>query len=244
MPTLPKSIFDAQRQAPPNAVLRVVPYAESPDTLPATPDVFSGPATSTGKVVLRFVATAAISVAAVMIITLNAWDDDGFFPWFWNPLWALFPWVFLGPLWAAFIRSVRRRPAADRFRAAYGAWRKTAVGVEGRVTDVRMSRTDDGGTAAFVMAVSTAIGEVVVGRIAPGAAFAAHEAPQPGDTVHVWRGPDDWTIVQAARGRQSSTTGTPPPSLAVELGRLAALHDSGGLDDAEYEQAKRRLLDS
>jgi hypothetical protein len=250
MQRLPESIFDAKRLSAPHAVLRVVPYREPVAELPADPGAFVGRATSPAGMVLKPVLLVAVSVAFVWLVTFNAWDEDGFFPWFWNPIWVIFPWVFLTPLWIGFFRSLGRKPANDRFRRSYAGWRAAVRPTAGTVTDARIARTEDGGTADFVAAIASAAGDVVVGRLAPGSGFAPHEAPRPGDTVQVWRLPGDWVLVQASRdaGRGAASAATSAagetPTLVTQLEQLAGLHRRGELSDEEFEQAKRRLLDA
>ncbi|MDP4332010.1 hypothetical protein Q7F20_01380 [Curtobacterium sp. A7_M15] len=244
MSQLPNTAFEAKRLAAPRAVLRVVPHGERPDVLPSDSGAFVGPGTSPVGMVLKPVLMVAVTVAFVWIVTVNAWDDEGFFPWFWNPVWVVFPWVFLTPLWVGFLRSLARKPANDRFRKSYRTLRSTTAATVGRVVDVRLTRADSGGIADYVVAVDTPGGDLVVGRIAPSATFAPHEAPEPGDTVHVWRMPDGWTLVQAARGRQrpAATSKADAFSLAAELEQLAELHSRGDLTDEQFDQANTRLL--
>lgn len=251
MQRLPESIFEAKRLAAPRAILRVVPYGEPVTELPADPGAFVGRATSPAGMVLKPVLLVAVSVGFVWLVTVNAWDDDGFFPWFWNPIWLLFPWVFLTPLWIGFFRSLGRKPANDRFRRAYADWRAAARPTAGAVVDTRIARTEDGGTADFVAVIATPGGDVTVGRPAQGASFAPHEAPRPGDTVQVWRLPEDWVLVQASRdaGRNaapaaSAARAAESGTLVTQLEQLAELHRRGELTEEQFEQAKRRVLDA
>ncbi|TPW78550.1 SHOCT domain-containing protein [Schumannella sp. 10F1B-5-1] len=218
----------------------------------------AAPATA-GKAIARTVLLLAVSAGAVALVTVTAWDHDGFFPWFWNPLWLIFPWVFLAPLWFAHVRAIRRAPRADGFRALYAREQATARPRLGAIDDVRVSRTENGGIAGIVAAVSDPLGAVVVGRAAPGTdGVAAHEAPEPGDQAHVWRLSDGTALVQVPRAlrdrrRADATAGsrsaadaasTDPASadLVEQLARLGELHDRGDLDDHEFRAAKRRLL--
>jgi len=244
MQRLPETIFEAKKLADPRAVLRLVPYGESVDALPPDAGAFVGRGTSPTGMVAKPLLLVAVSVGLVWLVTVNAWDDEGFFPWFWNPIWVLFPWVFLGPLWVGFFRSLARKPAADAFRGNYDTWRRSAVVGVGTVTDTRVSRTDSGSTADFVATISTPDGDLVVGRIPRGTIFAPHEAPQPGDAVNLWRLPQEWTLVQAQRHpvRASSSAGAESPTIATQLKQLSDLHRSGALTKDEFEQAKQRLL--
>lgn len=242
--SLPPTAFEASRMASSRAVLRVVPHGESVDALPDDAAAFVGPPASTPRVVVRFVLFLAVTVAGVWLTTVTAWDADGSFPWFWNVVWLVFPWVFLTPLWASYVRSVRRRPSDDAFRSSYRTRRPHTVATTGRVTDVRSELSDSGTLAAFVAAVGTSDGAVVVGRRAVDSTFAPHEAPVPGDVVNVWRFPDDWVVVQAARDhvRLARPADPGPEPVSTELRRLAELHRDGALTDDEYELAKRQVL--
>jgi hypothetical protein len=243
---LPDSVFEAKRLADPRAVLRVVAQGEPADRLPQDPAAFVGRGTSVTGMILRPVLIVAITVAAVWLITVNAWDDDGFFPWFWNPIWVVFPWVFLGPLWVAFFRSLSRKPANDRFRRSYASARDSAPATVGRIVSTKLSQTDSGGVAEYVASIADANGEIIVNRLAIGSSFAAFEAPRPGETVHLWRFPDGWTLIQAPRdGARSATGGADADAddaLAAQLERLARLHRSGDLTDEQFDLAKQKLL--
>lgn len=270
---LPETIFEAKKRAAPRAVLRVVPYGESASQLPADASAFVGPASSPIKFVRQAVLTLAISAAAVWIVTVNAWDHDGFFPWFWNVIWLVFPWVFLAPLWAHFFRSLRRKPANDTFRTAYRDHRASATRAEGRIEDVRVHQADTGNVANYAALVSTPSGPIIVGTMAPNNTVPGYEAPRPGDHVFVWRFPDGWTLLQADRSRASGPAGatadikpeqvdaavnapaptTAPaaddtladdPTLPERLEQLAELYKNGTLTSAEFDAAKRKLLDS
>lgn len=245
MQRLPETIFEAKRQAAPRAILRLVPYGEAVDALPTDADAFVGRGTSPRGMVLKPLLLLAVSAGFVWLVTVNAWDDEGFFPWFWNPLWVLFPWVFLAPLWVAFFRSLARKPAADALRRNYDSWRAAAVATTGTVTDTRIARTDSGAIADYVAAISSAGGDLVLGRTAPGTIFVPHEAPRPGDTVRLWRLPHDWVLVQAPRHpAQAAVADTAErQTIADHLKQLADLHRSGELTEQEFEQAKQRLLD-
>lgn len=238
---LPDSVFEAKRRADPRAVLRVVAQGESADRLPQTASAWVGRSTSVPKMLLKTALIIAITVAGVWLVTVNAWDHDGFFPWFWNPVWTIFPWVFLGPLWAAFFRSLSRKPANDRFRKGYAAARGNATATVGRIVSTKLSQTDSGGVADYVASVADANGEIVVNRLATGTSFAPFEAPQPGETVHLWRFPDGWTLIQAARGGVRITVAD-GGSLAAQLDQLARLHRAGDLTDEQFDLAKQKLL--
>ncbi|MFE6735463.1 hypothetical protein [Microbacterium sp. NPDC057650] len=240
---LPDSIFEAKRLADPRAVLRVVTQGEPSDRLPQDAAAWVGRSTSVPKMILKTVLVIAITVGGVWVVTVNAWDHDNFFPWYWNVIWTIFPWVFLGPLWAAFFRSLSRKPANDRFRKEYAAARGNATATVGRVVNTKLAQTDSGGVAEYVASVADADGEFIVNRLAVGTAFAPFEAPQPGEAVHLWRFPEGWTLIQTARGGARATNpDAGDDALPAQLERLARLHRSGDLTDEQFDLAKQKLI--
>ena len=52
------------------------------------------------------------------------------------------------------------------------------------------------------------------------------------------------TVAEAMRTTGTTTTPGTRDALVTQLERLSALHTSGQLSDAEYDQAKRTLLDA
>lgn len=248
MSSLPESSVEARRRAAPRAVLRVVAEGEPVDRLPESADAFVGAATPPPLVVLAPVLLAAASVGFVWLVTVNAWDHEGFFPWFWNVLWTIFPWVFLLPLWIILIRSLARKPAKDRLRRSYRTQRDALPRSTGRIADVQLSRSENGGVSAYLASVAVPGGDFIVARLAPGSSFAAYEAPVAGDPVSVWRLDEGWILVQAAQRRlasapqQEEAAVEGAESLPDQLARLARLHGEGALTDDEFEAAKRRVL--
>ncbi|MEV6228605.1 SHOCT domain-containing protein [Saccharopolyspora shandongensis] len=107
------------RLADPGARLHIVLAGGNPARLPGSPELVTGRVPTAGKVVLNGVALWAVTVAGVFLATVTAWDHDGFFPWFWNVVWLLFPWFFLLPLWAAFCKLVAQYARGARFAKAY-----------------------------------------------------------------------------------------------------------------------------
>lgn len=200
--------IEAKRFADKRAILRVVPYGQSPMDLPETPEALLGSRAGAGKIALRFALLVVVSVGFVCLVTVNAWDHDGFFPWFWNIIWTVFPWFFLLPLWAAFFRSVAKKPAGDRFSRGCALARADLAPSPGVVTNSWIRRTDSGGTADFILAVEDTVGSVVTGRLAHDASFQPFEAPVPGDTVQIWRFAEGWTLVQAERPRAAERSAT------------------------------------
>ncbi len=97
---LPPSAALARRLADQRMILRLVGHDEPVDELPPTPEGLMEPPSGTGKKIRNGVLLALLSAGFVWLVTVNAWDHDGFFPWFWNVIWTLFPWVFLTPMWA------------------------------------------------------------------------------------------------------------------------------------------------
>lgn len=238
--------IEAKRIADKRAILRVVPYGQSPMDLPESADALLGRRAGAGTIAMRFALLVVVSVGFVWLVTVNAWDHEGFFPWFWNVLWTAFPWFFLLPLWVALLRSAARKPAGDRFRREYASVFADMAPSAGVVTDSWVQRTESGGTADFILAVEDAHGPIVTRRLARDAVFQPFEAPVPGDTVQIWRFANGWSVVQAERPRsaerprgQASAQG---PAVNDQLSQLAALHAQGALTDAEFAEAKAKVL--
>ncbi|WP_219921791.1 SHOCT domain-containing protein [Brevibacterium oceani] len=238
--------IEAKRFADKRAILRVVPYGQSPMDLPESAEALLGTRAGAGKIAVRFALLALVSVGFVWLVTVNAWDHEGFFPWFWNILWTAFPWFFLLPLWVALFRSAARQPAGDRFRRRYASAFADTPPSAGVVTDSWIQRTDSGGTADFLLAVEDERGKIVTGCLARDASFQPFEAPVPGDAVQIWRFADGWSVVQAERPRAAErATGqasVQTPTVNDQLAQLAALHAQGALTDAEFAEAKAKVL--
>ncbi|MDF2807754.1 MAG: hypothetical protein K0S43_2700, partial [Cellulosimicrobium sp.] len=86
-PPLPPSAALARKAADPRAILRLVGNDESVDDLPRTPDGLLDPPSSVGRKIRNGVLLVLLSGGFVWLVTVNAWDHDGFFPWFWNVVW-------------------------------------------------------------------------------------------------------------------------------------------------------------
>lgn len=134
---LPPSAALARRLADQRAILRLVGHDEPVEELPPTSEGLMEPPSGTGKEIRNGVLLALLSAAFVWLVTVNAWDHDGFFPWFWNVIWALFPWVFLAPMWTGYFRSLRRSRDNAPIYAQYHRDRKAAVRTTGTVHGVR-----------------------------------------------------------------------------------------------------------
>ncbi|MBN0040566.1 SHOCT domain-containing protein [Cellulosimicrobium cellulans] len=200
-PPLPPSAALARKAADRRAILRLVANDESVDDLPRTPDGLLDPPSSVGRKIRNGVLLVLLSVGFVWLVTVNAWDHDGFFPWFWNVVWTIFPWVFLGPLWAGYARSLRRSRDDAPLYAQYHRDRKAAVRETGVVTASVTDRTESGGVAQCVVRVRHGALTTTVTRLAPVTNLLPSEVPQPGDPVVVWRLPGERVVVQARRGR-------------------------------------------
>lgn len=198
---LPPSAALARRLADQRAILRLVGHDEPVDELPPTPEGLMEPPSGIGKKIRNGVLLALLSGGFVWLVTVNAWDHDGFFPWFWNVIWALFPWVFLTPMWAGYFRSLRRSRDDAPFYAQYHRDRKAAVRTTGTVTASVTDRTESGGVSTCVVQVEHDPLTTTVTRLAPAQNVLPSEVPQPGDTVVVFRLPGERTVVQAVRDR-------------------------------------------
>lgn len=77
---LPQSAQIAERDADRNIVLRVLPTGQNPGVLPAEATAFVAGPRTVARVLLGWVMMLAVTVGGVWLITVNAWDDDGFFP--------------------------------------------------------------------------------------------------------------------------------------------------------------------
>ncbi|MGN7702059.1 SHOCT domain-containing protein [Cellulosimicrobium sp. 22601] len=200
-PPLPPSAALARKVADQRAILRLVGNDGSVDDLPRTPEGLLAPPSSVGTKIRNGVLLVLLSGGFVWLVTVNAWDHDGFFPWFWNVVWTIFPWVFLGPLWAGYARSLRRSRDDAPLYAQYHRNRKAAVREEGVVTASVTDRTDSGGVAQCVVRVRHGALTTTVTRLAPVTNLLPSEVPQPGDPVVVWRLPGERVVVQARRDR-------------------------------------------
>ncbi|KON73579.1 hypothetical protein M768_11595 [Cellulosimicrobium cellulans F16] len=200
-PPLPPSAALARKAADPRAILRLVGNDESVDDLPRTPDGLLDPPSSVGRKIRNGVLLVLLSGGFVWLVTVNAWDHDGFFPWFWNVVWTIFPWVFLGPLWAGYVRSLRRSRDDAPLYAQYHRDRQAAVREAGVVTASVTDRTDSSGVAQCVVRVRHGALTTTVTRLAPVTNLLPSEVPQPGDPVVVWRLPGERVVVQARRDR-------------------------------------------
>ncbi|MGO1203882.1 hypothetical protein, partial [Cellulosimicrobium funkei] len=144
---LPPSAALARKTADPKAILRLVGNDESVDDLPRTPEGLMEPPSGVGTKIRNGVLLALLSGGFVWLVTVNAWDHDGFFPWFWNVVWTIFPWVFLGPMWAGYARSLRRSRDDAPLYAQYHRDRLAATREAGVVTASVTDRTESGGGA-------------------------------------------------------------------------------------------------
>lgn len=241
-------IFSAKRLADPRAVLRVTPHGQEADELPTRALSWVGPGTGPGRIILRTVIIIAVSIAGVYLSTVQAWDHDSFFPWYWNIVWLLFPWFFLVPLWTSFIKSLTKNPADDHFRAQYARVRDSLNSVTGTVVGTWMACGESGAIVDFVLAVEhpDMTHPMVAHRLAADAVFQPFEAPVHGDKVHLWHFPDGWTLIQATRPRAQGQSGPArhsSASLPEQLERLVRLRESGALSAEEFKKAKLQLLD-
>ncbi len=189
----------ARRNADRRAILRLVPAGDAIDHLPDA-EAVTGRGVSLRGRILRPIGLVILSVAGVWFVTVGAWDDEGFFPWFWNVVWLFFPWVFLGPLWAAYVRGVRR-DARDRALRASWADASRVPSTAGAVEAVHCQRSDTGGILGAAVTVRDTTGTVTIDRLAPGSASTPAQLPAVGDPVRVWRLDGGRIVVQAERGR-------------------------------------------
>ncbi|MBE9924666.1 SHOCT domain-containing protein [Cellulosimicrobium cellulans] len=198
---LPPSAALARKTADPKAILRLVGNDESVDDLPRTPEGLMEPPSGVGTKIRNGVLLALLSGGFVWLVTVNAWDHDGFFPWFWNVVWTIFPWVFLGPMWAGYARSLRRSRDDAPLYAQYHRDRLAATREAGVVTASVTDRTESGGVAHCAVRVRHGALTTTVTRLAPVTNLLPSEVPQPGDPVVVWRLPGERAVVQARRDR-------------------------------------------
>ncbi|MGO1339292.1 MAG: hypothetical protein ACTML1_06855, partial [Cellulosimicrobium funkei] len=198
---LPPSAALARKTADPKAILRLVGNDESVDDLPRTPEGLMEPPSGVGTKIRNGVLLALLSGGFVWLVTVNAWDHDGFFPWFWNVVWTIFPWVFLGPMWAGYARSLRRSRDDAPLYAQYHRDRLAATREAGVVTASVTDRTESGGVAHCAVRVRHGALTTTVTRLAPVTNLLPSEVPQPGDPVVVWRLPGERVVVQARRDR-------------------------------------------
>jgi|GEM_PF-2057883 len=198
---LPPSAALARKVADPKAILRLVGHDEPVDELPRTPEGIIEPPSGTGTKIRNGVLLALLSGGFVWLVTINAWDHDGFFPWFWNVVWAVFPWLFLAPMWGGYARSLRRSRDDAPLWAQYHRDRQAAVRTTGVVRASVTDRTDSGGVATCVVRVEHGPLTTTVQRLAPVQNLLPSEVPQPGDRVVVFRLPGGRTVVQARRDR-------------------------------------------
>ncbi|MER7081220.1 Short C-terminal domain-containing protein [Saccharopolyspora kobensis] len=223
-----------------NARVRVVTGDSDASRLEPDPEAVVGAISSPGQQFLGGVVLCAVSVLAVYVITFNAWDEDGFFPWYWNVVWTLFPWFFLTPVWLGYAKSLRRQACARRFAAGFEEFRARAVRVAGTVENVHVMTSESGRVIRLAAEIGCgAQGPLVV--LTTQISLLQTEVPKVGAPAHVWIGPDQQTkVVQIASG----VAEPPEPGADVvdSSAMLAELHSSGALSDEEYQKAKQRLL--
>ncbi|KAA5830578.1 hypothetical protein F1721_22220 [Saccharopolyspora hirsuta] len=179
-------------------LVRIVTRGEDASRLPEDPEAIAGKVYSPIERVLLAGLLCVVSVAAVFLITVNAWDVEGFFPWYWNVVWVLFPWVFLGPAWGAYFEKVRRNVSASRFAESYEEFRAESVHVRGTVAGVREkpARHRRVGQLVVDVAYERPTGErASVVAISPDINMPHHEVPEIGAPAHVWLSPDEHTRV-------------------------------------------------
>ncbi|MFJ3958092.1 SHOCT domain-containing protein [Arthrobacter sp. NPDC090010] len=243
------------------AVLKIAATAQEAATLPASPDYIVLPGMSVPRRLLLGVILIAGSVLGVWVITVGAWDDEGFFPWFWNVLWLIFPWVFLLPAWFGYFAGWKRYADSRRFIDHYSAFRQESVRVPGTVAEtLAMTAESNDAVSALVVKVHYEWppgqpSDVVVASRAPG--IRRPEAPEKGDPAFVWIERDAGystsgapassakarKLVQISRAvRKEQAADGQKPGLAQELEALAALHRNGELSNEEFAAAKARLL--
>lgn len=198
---LPERPLDVIRLADTRAIMRLVRHTEPLDELPATADALVGRRATTRRRIVLGALLAAISAVAAILVPLAAWDRDGTMPWFWNGVWIVFPWLFLAPLWAAYLYSLSKDRIDRSLRADYQDQRARAVHSLGRVLDTRCSLGDGGSIVNLVAEIGYGDAVIVIDRLAPGRPPLQTEVPTPGESVHVWTMPDGRVIVQARRER-------------------------------------------
>ncbi|MEL7977894.1 hypothetical protein AAG589_18650 [Isoptericola sp. F-RaC21] len=202
---------DALPPADQRAVLRFVGPDGDPGELPRTPEPFLVPAASGRKLAGQALLLLVVSVAAVWLVTVRAWDDEAFFPWFWNPLWTVFPWLFLAPAWWGWWRAVRptARMRASEEAAHYARWSRhlqVAVAGEAVVLDVAHREGDDGRVSACTVGVEVGPLTIVPATVLGADGLSPAELPRVGDRLAAWRLPGERTVVQARRST------APPPA--------------------------------
>ncbi|SEB45523.1 SHOCT domain-containing protein [Arthrobacter woluwensis] len=255
----PQSLFPGPVDR--RAVLRIAATAHDAAVLPEGPERIVPPMMSVWRRLLLGVVLLAGSVLAVWVITVGAWDDEGFFPWYWNVLWLFFPWIFLVQAWLPYLAGWKRYAESRRFIDHYAAFRQESVRVPGTVTGT-LVRTAESNDAVSALVVKVHYewppgkpSDVVVASRAPG--IRRSEAPENGDPAFIWIERDAGRassgasassakarmLVQLSRAarterRPASTT----VGLAEELEALAVLHRNGELSSEEFTAAKARLL--
>ncbi|MER6991318.1 hypothetical protein ABT337_18785 [Saccharopolyspora hirsuta] len=194
----PKDFHAAKRLVQRGARVRVVSSIGDPAQLPENPELITGSFTRFRKPVVVGLLLVVVSVLAVRLVTVTAWDAEGFFPWYRNVLWAVFPWVFLGPAWGAYFEKVRRNVSASRFAESYEEFRAESVHVRGTVAGVREkpARHRRVGQPVVDVAYERPTGERASAvAISPDINLPHHEVPEIGAPAHVWLIPDEHTRV-------------------------------------------------
>lgn len=99
----------------------------------------------------------------------------------------MFPWIFLLPFWAMFLRAQTAAPHDAAFRAAYARHAPAARPRAGQVIETRLLRDDTGGVGSYAARVAYADRTIAVGRMAVhGRSVGAYEMPETGDPVVVF----------------------------------------------------------
>ncbi|MDA3642831.1 hypothetical protein LZ318_38085 [Saccharopolyspora indica] len=194
----PKDFNAAKRLVQRGARVRVVSSIGEPAQLPKNPELITGSFKTVKQPVLTGLLLIVISALAVRLVTVNAWDDEDFFPWYWNVLWTVFPWVFLAPAWKDYFDRTVRSFTASRFADAYEAFRAEAVQVRGTVAGIRGKPTRYRRVSRLVVDVACEWppgNRMSVVALSPGINLPHHEVPEIGAPAFVWIGPDERTRV-------------------------------------------------
>lgn len=248
-PGQPESVVSAEKflelvkRADKGSRLRIATRGADVSRLEEDPEAIVGKVISPGQRFGIGMLLIIVSVVGVYLITFNAWDDEGFFPWFWNVIWVLFPWFFLGPAWLACFKVLRRQSRAGDFAAGFDEFRARAVRAGGTTEDLRVMVGENG--RVIRMAVEVAYDwprgtQTPIVAVAPHLNLLQTEIPQVGAPAYVWIGPDQQTrvvqIAGAAAPSQPGGNGQPDVDIAESLAKLAELHAGGALSDESSDR--------
>lgn len=161
----------------------------APEQLPENPELITGSFKKLKQPLAVGALLVVVSVLAVRLITVTAWDDEDY----WNAIWTAFPWVFLGPAWIGYAEMVGRNFTASRFADSYETFRAEAVQARGTVEGIRGEPTRRRRVSRLVVDVAyecPAGNRMSVVALSPNINLPHDEVPEIGAPAFVWIGPD------------------------------------------------------